>query len=293
MAPWRRLFPKRVVRRRVQGVDLYLPWAHLLPDYARVGIAYGQNLVELAAALHARAQSSSPMQVMDIGANVGDSALQIMRRVDATVLCVEGDPYWIDFLTKNLGDNPKATIEEVLLTAGEGEWADASPVRASGTTRFTQDADKLGALPTLSARALRDKHPEFAQLRLIKSDTDGFDPILVPAAAEAWSDSGPVLFFEFDPILAKVADSRDPNALWDKLAKLGYSRLVIWDNTGDALGQLDIGEAPKAAESIATRPAHLGYDFWDVAACRSDDAAARSAFDELVPQPYSVLGTWR
>lgn len=294
MAPWRRLLGKRVVRRHIQGVDLYLPWAHLLPDYARARPSYGQNLVELAAALRARSQDvDTPMQVMDIGANIGDSTLQIITRVDARVLCVEGDPYWIQFLTKNVGDNPRATIEEVLLTSDDGEWANASPVRTQGTTRFTQDADKLGALPSLSARALREKHPDFAELRLIKSDTDGFDPVLVPAAAEAWSDAAPVLFFEFDPILARAADSRDPNLVWERLINLGYARLAIWDNTGDALGQLDITDAARSAESIASRPAHLGYDFWDVAACRSDDAEAQSAFDELMPESFSVRGTWR
>jgi FkbM family methyltransferase len=292
MLPWRRMFGKRTVRRHVQGVELLLPWSHMLPDYARTWPAYGQNLVALAAGLSERADSQ-PIQVMDIGANVGDSALQIIARTGASVLCVEGDPYWAGYLRRNVGGNPKATIEEVLLTGEAGEWAAASPVRDHGTTRFVQDDGIRGALPAVSAGELRARHPEFNQLRLIKCDTDGYDPVLVPAAASAWRDVGPVVFFEFDPILARAADQRDPNLIWAVLGELGYTKLAIWDNGGDVLGQLDIADAAEQAGTLEPRPVQLGYHFWDVAACRDDDEAARAVFDELMPERFSVTGTWR
>jgi FkbM family methyltransferase len=295
--PWRKAFPKRVVKRHVQGVDLYMPWAHLLPDYAKSRPTYGQNLVDLAAGLAARSTTGAPLQVLDVGANIGDSAAQIIARTNGRVLCVEGDPYWAEFLRKNLGSEPRAVIEEVLLTGDEGEWATSAPVREGGTTRFSQDTGATGttgSLPALSARALRAKHTEFDQLRLVKSDTDGFDPVLVPAVLHAWSDVGPVVFFEFDPGLARIADERDPNLLWEELAGLGYDHLLIWDNTGDPLGHLPIAEAAAAAtETLTTRPNHLGYQFWDVAACRGDDADAIAVFDQLMPEAYSPLGTWR
>jgi FkbM family methyltransferase len=292
--PWRRLMPKRMVHRHVQGVDLYLPWAHLLPDYARMRSWYGQNLVNLAAALERRMDPADPpMNVIDIGANIGDSAAQIMAHTNARLLCVEGDPYWAAYLHKNLDGNPRASFAEVLLTPDDDTWVTSSPVRTQGTTRFTQDADKLGSLPPLSTNALRDLHPDFAQVRLIKSDTDGFDPVLVPAAAQTWHSSTPVLFFEFDTILANATGDNEPNAIWQKLSDLGYSNLAIWDNTGDALGQLPISQATKEAALLDPRPVHLGYHFWDVAACHGDDAAAKSAFDELMPEEFSPLGTWR
>ncbi|MBN9619231.1 MAG: hypothetical protein J0H43_05810, partial [Actinobacteria bacterium] len=71
--PWRRWFGERPVERSVQGVRLTLPWSHMLPDYARVSPQYGQNLVELAAGLGAAL--GGPLPVLDIGANIGDSAL--------------------------------------------------------------------------------------------------------------------------------------------------------------------------------------------------------------------------
>jgi len=292
--PWRLLFKNKTVHRNVQGVELSMPWAHLLPDYARSRSTYGQNLIALAVQLERRSVAEKrPIRVLDIGANIGDSAAQIMAQTDALVLCVEGDPYWARYLRMNLGDNSRAVIEESLLTPAEGEWESATPIRTQGTTRFSNDASTAGHLPSLSTMALRDAHPEFAQLRLIKSDTDGLDPVLVPAAAAAWKDSSPVLFFEFDPTMARGCDNSNPNLIWKQLAELGYSRLAIWDNGGDPLGQLSIDDAASAASILEPTPSHLGYDFWDVAACTDDDAAAIAAFEELVPQSYSELGTWR
>lgn len=294
LAPWRKAFPHRTVRRNVQGVELYLPWSHLLPDYARSCPTYGQNLVRLAAELHRLApEGAGPLRVLDVGANIGDSAAQILASTDAEVLCVEGDPYWADYLRLNLADNPHATIAQVLLTAERGEWGAASPVRVRGTTHFVQDAAGPEAMPAVSVRELRTQHPDFDRLDLVKSDTDGFDAILVPAIAQTWADSGPVLFFEFDPILTRAADSRDPNEMWTRLADLGYTRLAIWDNGGDPLGQLDIADAAAQATTLEPRPVHLGYYFWDVAACRADDSAALAVFDELVPEPFDVRGIRR
>ena len=139
-------------------------------------------------------------------------------------------------------------------------------------------------------RALRHAHPEFVNLRLVKSDTDGFDTELVPAVAREWNDAAPVIFFEFDPGLTRSVAGTDPSVVWSRLADLGYSRLAIWDNIGDRLGQLSVDEAPRAALDLEHRPVHWGYDFWDVAACRQTDVDARSVFDSLVGLDFDASG---
>jgi FkbM family methyltransferase len=293
-APWRRLLKNRTVKRHVQGTDLFLPWSHQLPDYARARPSYGQNLVNLAVALEKRlGNDAASMGVLDVGANVGDSAAQIMAATSARVLCVEADPHWSTYLHMNLDSNPRAAIEEALLTPNDDSWSGgATAVRSGGTSHFVA-SEALQSESILSVGNLYERHPDFAGLRLVKSDTDGFDTTLVPAIAGQWADAGPVLFFEFDPLLTRQVAGVDPNAVWDAVAALGYSRLAVWDNAGDPMGQLDVGEAAEKARSLEPRPAHLGYDFWDVAVCRGDDEAALSAFDELVPEAFSPLGIAR
>jgi FkbM family methyltransferase len=293
MAPWTKLLGDRSVQRTVQGVELTLPRSHMLPVYARIKPSYGQNLVKLATDLAARLPvDQQPLRVVDIGANVGDSALQINAATGAHVLCIEGDPYWAEYLHRNVDGNVAITVEEVLLLPEESELAASSPVRDHGTTRFIQDSGGPAALPSATASDLRARNQDFDRVRLIKSDTDGFDPALVPAAAQAWADCGPVLFFEFDPELARKV-GYDPNDMWGVLADLGYSRLAIWDNAGEPLGQLDIGAAAETAATLEPKPVNLGYHFWDVAACRADDMEGRDVLERLVPLQFDVRGTRR
>lgn len=287
--PWRKLLGRRMVRREVQGVPLYLPWTHLLPDFARARPTYGQNLVELAKGL---ARNEPQLTLLDVGANVGDSALQVLHHVpDAVALCVEGDHYWLGYLRRNVAANPRVTVAGAFLAADDSTESSAalSAVRGGGTTKFVPGASD-DAVRRVSVDELRKQYPAFDRVRLVKSDTDGFDPELVVAIAETWSDAGPVLFFEFDPGLAREVAGGDPNLVWDRLAELGYARVAVWDNTGDSLGQLDIRAARAAAAGLEPPPVRAGYHFWDVAVCRADDAAALAVFDQLVPEPYDPLG---
>lgn len=291
--PWRKLLANRTVKRSVQGVELYMPWSHLLPDYARARPTYGQNLVELAAALSRHAPpDSGPLRLLDIGANIGDSALQVLNRVDdARVLCLEADPYWMRFLRLNAGSDERITIEEALLVSVDGDdGGGVTAVRQRGTTRFAPAADVTGTPLRLSVHALRERHPDFLELRLIKSDTDGFDAALVPAVVRAWESSSPVLFFEFDPGLARQVGNDDPHRLWQELSSLGYTEFAIWDNTGDPLGRLSIEEVAAHAARLEPRPVELGYQFWDVAACRADDPNALAALDETMPESFDPRG---
>ena len=289
--PWRKLFGNRTVRRTVQGVPLYMPWSHVLPDYARARATYGQNLIELAAALAARESSdSTPLRVLDVGANIGDSALQVLHRIDARVLCVEADPYWLRFLHRNAEPEGRITIEEALLVGDDDEGGSVTAVRQFGTTRFAPTAQADRTPGRLSVGELKERHPDFAQLRLVKSDTDGFDPELLPAVARAWQSSGPVLFFEFDPGLARKVSSADPNQVWEELSACGYEQLAVWDNTGDPLGRLELAEAREHAARLEPTPVALGYHFWDVAVCRGDDRTAISALDEVMPERFDPRG---
>lgn len=278
-----------MVRRNVLGVDLYMPWMHPLPDFTRGDSPYGVNLIELTQRLAKAAAADQPIRILDVGANIGDSAAQILAVVDARILCVDGDPYWVTFLRKNLGDDSRVAIEEALLVVSEEEWTNVSTVRGTGTTRFAE-GDGGTKLTAMSIAALRRKHPAFDKVRLIKSDTDGFDPTLVPALAQEWSESGPVLFFEFDPRLARAAGIDDPGTLWDELARLGYTKLAVWESGGHPLGTLDVADAREAARSIDPIPPGLGYDYWDVAACRPDDDIAIASFDALVRGRFSPRG---
>jgi FkbM family methyltransferase len=275
-------FPNRKVVREVQGVRMVLPWPHRLPDYAG-DTTYGQNLVNLARLL---AEATPPVRVLDIGANVGDSTLQILHAADARVLCIEADPYYLEYLHLNVGKEPGVEVVEALLTPDERAEA-TTAVRTGGTTRFTEGSSG-DALGSISVAELRARHPDFADLRLVKSDTDGYDGELVPAVAEVWSDSRPVLFFEFDPRQIRAAHL-DPYPVWERLAALGYAEVAVWSNGGLPLVRLPIASMAEATseqerrDAVAKAAGRRLTAYWDVAAVHRDDEAGLRAVRELVP----------
>lgn len=285
-------WPDRKVVRTVQGVRMVLPWSHRLPDYASGDSEYGQNLVRLAERL---ARPGEPLTVLDIGANVGDSALQILAAADARVLCVEADEFYLEFLDLNVGDDPRVTVVPALLAAEESAGTSMTAVRVGGTTRFTADAEPSAAAdapvtPTMTAAELRRGHPEFDRLRLAKSDTDGYDVALVPAIAEAWADRSPVLFFEYDLRLSRLAGT-DALGVWERLGALGYDEVAVWGNDGLPIGLFPV-ERMRAESSAIDLPlrrrplfsrGQAPVLYWDVALAHRDDAEGVAAIRNLIP----------
>jgi FkbM family methyltransferase len=263
--------------RDVQGVLLAMPWSHRLPDYARLFPTYGQNLVDLAVRL---GEIDKPLGVIDVGANIGDSAVQILAKVDARVLCVEADPEYLPYLERNVGSDNRCVIEFGLLVADTAEASALGAVRKGGTTRFAQDGAG-GAAAALAVAELPVRHPELPPIRLVKSDTDGYDTTLIPPLARAYAESRPVLFFEYDHRLTRKAGKPDPAAVWAELWDDGYSYVGIWDNFGKPIEVLPIDEAPTRAAVLDKPVTDRGYHYWDVAVVHADDDAGMVALDQL------------
>jgi FkbM family methyltransferase len=247
-----------------------MPWSHRLPDLAAAVPAYGQNLVTLAVAL---GEFETPVSMVDVGANIGDSAVQVLSSTDARVLCVEADAYYMGFLETNVGGRPGCSIERALLSPNDLASSAMAPVRRGGTTRF-EPGRSAETAPTITAGQLREQHPDFDRVRLIKSDTDGHDVVLIPSLAHAWRDHTPVLFFEFDPRLTRTA-GHDAGRVWTELADLGYTQVSIWNNFGRPLERLSIEEAAAwFAARADDQPAKI---YWDVAVAHGDDTAGQNA----------------
>jgi FkbM family methyltransferase len=273
----RSLFGNRTVTRDVQGVRLAMPWSHRLPDYARLFPTYGQNLVDLAVSL---GELHQPLGVVDVGANIGDSAAQLLARVDARVLCVEADPEYLPYLERNVGSDNRCVIEFGLLVTDVAEASGLGAVRKGGTTRFAQYGDgRMAAAVTVAELPVR--YPKLPPIRLIKSDTDGYDTTLIPPLARAYSKSCPVLFFEYDHDLTRKAGKPDPTGVWAELQSAGYSSVGIWDNFGNAIQALPIDEVPARAAVLDKPLSYRGYHYWDVAVVHADDHAGKAALDRL------------
>jgi FkbM family methyltransferase len=239
-----------VIRHPVAGVELELPLSHQLPFYLHDHPRYGQNAGELAALV------GGP--VVDVGANVGDTAAIVRARTEAPILCVEGEDRFFELLRRNAARlRPPPELEHAFVAAGT--------VRG----RLEVDAGTARVVPgpgTVPARTLDEilaGHPAFAHPRLLKLDTDGMDVPILLAELELLARLRPVVFFEYDPHLGATP------GVFDALRTIGYERAFVWENTGEPAGPLNLSDP---ASVHGRYSGHGGARYADIAVFHADDA---------------------
>ena len=200
------------VRYRVGAVELELPLSHELPFYQHDHPRYDREVGTIAAEL------AGP--VVDVGANVGDTAAAIRAASDVPILCVEGDPRFYAVLERNARRLGDVELEHALVEGPERGRLE----RAGGTARVVAGKD---ALPSKSLARILEEHPRFARPALLKLDTDGMDVPILLANLDVLERLRPVLFFEYDPALGAVP------AIFARLHDVGYVTADWYENTGE------------------------------------------------------------
>jgi FkbM family methyltransferase len=234
--------------------------------------------------------TTDALQVIDIGANIGDSARLILAAVSARILCVEGDNYWLPWLRANVQGESRVVVEPSLVVP-RGWESHLVPKRGQGTTSFVRSTRTgAGDIPALTAVELRSRHPDFDHVRLIKSDTDGFDTVILPEVATEYASLAPVLFFEYDPGMAREvgADPR-PQDIWSRLQGLGYEHFAYWSNHGQYLGHAEAATIADRSRDLELPLRVRGYHYWDVAAFKSDDGGY---FSQVINAATSRILDW-
>src|SRR3989442_815026 len=155
-----------LLRWRVGEVDLLLPLSHPLPFFRHDHPLYDREIGRIAA--------EAGGAVVDVGANIGDTAAEIRSHTTAPILCVEGDDRFFSILARNAPQLEPVELEHAFVEAP----ARGRLERGSGTARVVEGDGELRGKPL--AQILAD-HPNFAQPALVKLDTDGMDVAIVLA----------------------------------------------------------------------------------------------------------------
>jgi FkbM family methyltransferase len=217
-----------VVRVRVGGRRLAMPWAHALPFHLARYPHYDAVLPRLAAALMAREPG---LRVIDVGANIGDTASLLRERGPMPILAIEADEEYFGLLLRNTHDLPGVTGVRALLSEADAAAGDttAALTKSAGTAHV-----KAGGGVTLDT--LLRTHPEFARAGLLKIDTDGFDLRVLRGAARLLAEATPVVFFECSPRHWEMHGGSAPRDVFPLLRAAGYGTVAYYDNEGWLVG---------------------------------------------------------
>ncbi|GAA3813629.1 FkbM family methyltransferase [Streptomyces chiangmaiensis] len=266
-----------------------MPLSHDLPIILAAWPQYSQNIVRLTAMTVAARQDVS---IVDIGANIGDTAALMRGAVAAPILCVEGDELFLDLLHHNVGQLSDVEVEEAYVATPTDDNTDRTHTvqRRAGTAALVPSVS--GLTPTHPIRPLPEilsSHARFSSPGLLKIDTDGADPRIIVANRELLWQTRPVVFFEFAPLWAAKTGDDNPYRAITALAEVGYEGALVYGNTGELLLVTKVAERHVWRDLGRFTMAHGKGQYYDVAAFHSDDAelfeqaaaAERKFFDEM------------
>lgn len=269
------------VRFRVGKADLQLPFSHELPYYRWAHPLYDTALERLARAAAAHHPDGT---ILDIGANVGDSAALFRAGCEYALLCVEGDPRFARHLESNASRiGGRVIVERAFVGAHDGFVAARAVSRGGGTARLQPAGD--ARTPVLSAATLLARHADLPPLRIVKVDTDGFDWAILEAGLDVWAERRPVLFFECDPVFYEP--EWDPRPLLRRLASIGYGTLLAYQNTGELVGAVDLSDARAVTSLHGWLRGRRGAAYLDL--CTFHRTEARLA-DGFVESEFEAVG---
>jgi hypothetical protein len=105
---------------------------------------------------------------------------------------------------------------------------------------------------------------DFSAPALLKSDTDGFED-LVLRGAHTTLTAGPVLFLEYDPRLLRAAGS-DGLEMLSRLRSHGYERIAFYDKFGVLMVRCSLGDEDviRDLHAYAAANAERNVDHYDV-----------------------------
>lgn len=211
-----------------EGFQLLAPISHQLAFFRRDLPLYSKNIGTVAKLLKDHYPN---LTMVDIGANIGDTAAIVNRQCPVPMLCVEGSPRFYDYLKANLSTMAVDAEPDLALVGNEINGPQRLVLK-EGTARSELDVEagvRAQSLSTILAR-----HPRFMNFKLLKVDTDGFDCSILGGELPLLEKHHPVIFFEYDPQLF-CGSPWDGLRLFFGLRQIGYDDVLFYANTGELL----------------------------------------------------------
>ena len=202
-----------------------IPLSHDLRDIVRLYPEYNYNLARIVAHLKKR---NDLTKVIDIGANIGDTVAFIKSMADVPILCIDGEAKFVKLLRENTSSLANVFVCESLV--GSENKKVTLQLKSDKGTAHLQEGGNAVMMRTLDN--ILDEYTEFKTSNIIKTDTDGFDTIILRSCEAFLQKNTPIIFMEFDPHLIK-RNGDDAFSFIEFLENCGYKYFIFYTNVGD------------------------------------------------------------
>jgi FkbM family methyltransferase len=270
----------------LEGASLLLPFSHELPFIRRAAPQYSGNVGRLARLVR---EKYSDMTMVDIGANVGDTVAIVRRLCRCPMLCIEGDARYFEILQSNI---VRAGFDDVELACtfvgSETGSIRAVSVASGGTGRLVLDHDAAAPLKIKRLSDILADYPRFADFKLLKIDTDGYDCRILRGSVDLLARCRPVVFFEYDPHFLTQCSDKGID-VFECLRAAGYGPALVYENNGDYLLSTDLASDAMLLDLHQFYTGRHGQRYMDLCVFHQEDedlchrarAGEREYFDDF------------
>jgi len=162
--------------------------------------------------------------MVDIGANIGDTAAIIATQAKNPLVLVEASDYFFNILSRNAARIPNVRVVKKVLIS-DGVPVSGTLRHWGGTASFQERADAPQPAKTQRLSEVAGDDACF-----VKIDTDGFDFKIVKGSLDWLRRVQPGCLFE-----CQIRDNKelaDAGALLEGLEQAGYAGFTVWDDRG-------------------------------------------------------------
>lgn len=209
---------------------LVVPPGHKLREYQSRAVLYDRSTSDL---IDVVCNAYPDRPVLDIGANIGDTAAYVRTYCENEIVCVEGGDEYVAYLehnSKKVGScvvvkkfvRPKG-IDGISLRYAARDGSGHLTV-ANATPANSVSSDAFVTLDEI--KTLTEDHG--GSPILFKTDTDGFDALIINEALTSYDS---VFSFECDPFNLNPLYGISWSDVFKKLAQLN-TRCILFDNFG-------------------------------------------------------------
>jgi FkbM family methyltransferase len=245
-------------QKLIHGIKMTLPPGHYLAHTVRYHPYYDTALPEFLNFLRPRIGQSAKLLIVDVGANIGDTALLIAAMLGSDnvhFMCLEGDDQYLPYLRRN---TEQLSVEIIHTIVGSTSRAERVAFQSSDNRGTSSIVAGSGAKAVVALDdVLLDRHPD-----LIKIDTDGYDIHVLRGSARCLRDTAPHLFVEYSPYHLRKYGKEEPTSLLSFALDMGYCTTVVYDNTGYPMCVADLNsrEFAMTVAYVHAKPSeHLFY----------------------------------
>lgn len=280
----------------IEGFKVKLSTEHRLQQYKRRCLMYNEfvpYLGRLEEILVKKSGGGNSHWIIDIGANVGDTSLGMVKYTSADILAVEPTECYYQLLIENISEidiQYSNRIKPVQAYISNDENKKLVSLRRNGTAVAVASPDEKVDVPTISIKNLLSKYNiDVNSVNLIKVDTDGFDFECIMSCGELLKSSSPVLYYE-NQIDTRMQYEKYIE-MYEYLSKCKYTHYFVFDNYGNYMGCMDNEALKSLNRYLVTMNNYWSVrTFWyvDVLACKEGEKENVKEIVEQYLKNYSI-----